>query len=698
MKVALVGNPNCGKTSIFNLLTGSHQKVGNWPGVTVEKRMGQFTKDQDITFVDLPGLYSLAASSVEERITRDFLLEEKPDCIVNVVDGTNLERNLYLTVQLLELNLPVILLVNMYDLMKQQNITIDIERLKYKLDIDVIYFSASKKIGLNKLQTSLYEIIKKPIYLPRVSYNAKLESMVNEVTTSLPDYDQTRRFEIIQMLETGSFDHLDQNDQKQLKDIRQVGQHIFKKDLMTVIINERYKLIDTILKFTLYAKDPKQKLGRKIDKIITNKWLAFPIFILVMWLVYYLSIQTIGTMCSDWVNDVLLGEYLPNLLTSIMNNFAIVDWLQDLVINGIFAGVGAVLGFLPQIAVLFLCLNILEDCGYMSRIAFVMDRVFRYFGLSGKSFIPLLISTGCGVPGIMATRTIENPDERKITIMLSTFLPCSAKTAVIALIVGAFFNHQTWVAPLVYLISILTIIISGLLLKNSPFFHRDKEVFVMELPDYHFPHWNTVFRQTWIRCVSFVKRATTIIFVSSVVLWILSNCSWTFKLVKSNQSMLADIGRLFAFMFVPLGFGNWQETVAVLSSFSAKENIINTLGILYHKTVTSTDGVEIWQSLRNQHTVYSAFSFLVFNILCTPCFAAIGAMKRELGTNKSAVLVVCFQCGMAYLISLIIYQMSLIFLAHQPITIWTIIALIVLICLSFGMIYKFKKKGSLNNG
>lgn len=687
MEVALIGNPNCGKTSIFNVLTGSNQKVGNWPGVTVEKKQGILLQESEINLIDLPGIYSLTTNSPEEEIAKNYLLKEKVDVIINLVDGTNLERNLYLTLQLLELNIPVIIAINMCDLMEQQNISIDLKRLEYQLDTSVIAVSAAKKIGLESLIKEIKKKVKTKVNLPRLMYSPQLEALVSEVEHSIKNISLEDRFLIISMLEDQkNADFLTAKEKENLQEICNTGQYVLKKDLLTVIIDERYQAIEKILHFSLYTKNSRQRLGRLIDKIVTNQWLAFPIFILIMWFVYYLSIQTIGTFCTDWINDVLLGTYIPNFLTNLMKSIDVSTWLQDLVLNGIVAGVGSVIGFLPQIAVLFLCLNILEDCGYMARIAFVMDRIFRYFGLSGKSFIPLLISTGCGVPGIMATRTIENPDERKMTILLSTFLPCSAKTAVIALIVGAFFEKNSFVAPSVYVISLLTIVISGLLLKNSPFFHRDESVFVMELPDYHIPHWPTIFRQTWIRCLSFVKKAASIIFVSSVILWIMSNCNWTFHLVSENNSILADLGRFFSFIFLPIGFGkHWQATVAVLTSFSAKENIINTLGILYHQTINSESGIELWQILRTNYTSFAAFSFLIFNVLCTPCFAAIGAMKRELGSNLLAFKVVFFQCGMAYIISFIIYQLSIYLVGHVKMTISTLIAFFLIILIIFSI-------------
>ena len=494
MKIALVGNPNSGKTSIFNVLTGSNQKVGNWPGVTIEKKQGQLLADKNLTLIDLPGIYSLATTSPEENIAKNYLLSEDVDVIVNIVDGVNLERNLYLTMQLLEFNIPVVVAINMADLMKQQNITIDLERLQYRLDTNVVLMSVAKKEGFDELLQRIKKSVGQKVNLPRLTYNSQLETMINEVAQSTPNLTIYDRFKIINLLEepTNVTDY-DDNTKEQIADICNVGNKIFKQDLLSVITNERYRLIENILQFSLYTKEKRRHVGFILDKVLTNQWLAFPIFILIMWLIYYLAIQSLGTIGSDWINDVLFGKYVPDIMTKIMHIFGISHWLQDLVLNGIIAGVGSVIGFLPQIAILFFCLNILDDCGYMARISFVMDRLFRYLGLSGKSIIPLLVSTGCGVPGVMATRTIENADERKMTMMVSTFMPCSAKTAVIALIVGAFFSKQSWVAPIIYCISLLTIVISGLLLKNGPFFRRDEDVFVLGLPDYHFPRLSSVF-------------------------------------------------------------------------------------------------------------------------------------------------------------------------------------------------------------
>lgn len=688
MRVALLGNPNSGKTSIFNALTGSHQTVGNWPGVTVEQKRGYLKDNHHVEVIDLPGIYSLSPYSPEEKVARDYLMQQQPDCIVNIVDGTNLERNLFLTLQLLELKMPTVLAINMVDLMEKRGITVDIERLSYQLGIPVILVSATKNRGLETMIDSCWHQVKKPM-ISNVVYDDKIEAAISEIEKLFTkDGLHSKRFLAINALEDAVEDQmtLESDVQKEVEEIRATVEMLYHDDIEAIMVNQRYQRIDQYIKFAVHHKD-ENPISHKIDRLVTNKWLAFPIFIFVMWAVYYLSIQTVGTMATDYVNDVILGEWIPNALTTLMDKIDVVAWVQDLVLNGIVAGAGAVLGFLPQIAVLFLCLNVLEDCGYMSRIAFVMDRVFRRLGLSGKSFIPILISTGCGVPGIMASRTIENEDDRRMTIMLSTFMPCSAKTAIIALIAGAFFPHLSWVAPSVYFISLLTIILSGMMLNKTKYFHRDDSVFLMELPEYHWPYAKNIFRQTWNKCKSYVKKAATVIFMSSVILWFMSHLNWQFQFVSESQSMLASIGHVLSFIFIPLGFGDWKATVAVMSAFSAKENIINTLGILYNTSVSSANGNEIWQTLRANYTHLEAFSFMIFNVLCTPCFAAIGALKRELMHTKEVIATILFQCGMAYIVSFLIYQYGLVVCYHQ-FGIGTVFAIV----LTMLMIYMLMRK------
>lgn len=668
MRIALMGNPNAGKTSVFNELTGSHQTVGNWPGVTVEHKEGKIKNHQDIQVIDLPGIYSLSPYTPEELVARDYLVHHSPDCVVNIVDGSNLERNLFLTLQLLDMHLPMVVAVNMADIMEKRGIHLDIDRLSYLLGVPVVLISAMKSNGLEDMIQLCYKEGKKESIPDNVEYDKRLESAISEVIKVMHrtmEPSMMDRWHAIKLLEEDhevkkELTQLTEKDHMEIREIRLMTESLFHDDIVDVIASERYALIDQMLSFAVQSEAQSHKIGQKIDRVVTNRWLAFPIFALIMWGVYYLAIQTIGTWGSDWINDKLVGEYVPNFMTHWMNAIHVVPWVQDLVNNGIVAGVGAVLGFLPQILVLFLCLNILEDCGYMARVAFVMDRLFRRIGLSGKSFIPILVTTGCGVPGIMATRTIESEAERRSTIMLATFMPCSAKTTVIALVAGAFFPTKSWIAPVVYFISLATIVISGLILKKSRYFQRDRSVFMMELPNYHLPYMKNVIRQTGNRCISFVKKAGTIIFASSVVLWLLSHFTWTLQLTDENHSILASIGKVLSFIFIPLGFGNWQSTVSVLSGFSAKENIVNTLGILYHTPVASDTGVELFDTLRSNYSAVEAFSLLTFNVLCTPCFAAIGAMRRELGSVKRTISAIAFQCGIAYIVTFIVYQFSLV--------------------------------------
>lgn len=699
MRIALIGNPNAGKTSIFNELTGGHQTVGNWPGVTVEQKKGKIKNHPEMEIIDLPGIYSLAPYSPEELIARDYLVHQKPDCVINIIDGSNLERNLFLTLQLLDLHIPMVIAVNMADVMKKRGIHLDLERLEYQLGVPAVLVSAMKGRGLEELIQSCQKEAKKQVLPDSIEYDKKLESAIEEVMTVLHrEYEpnQLDRWDAIKLLENDEaiqdeLDRLSNQDLKEIEEIRLITESLFHDDMVDIITEERYAIIDQVMKFSVHTDGDGHRLGSAIDKIVTNRWLAFPIFAFVMWGVYYLSIQTVGTWGSDWVNDQLIGEYIPNAMTTLMNEMHVTGWVQDLVNNGIIAGVGAVLGFLPQLLVLFLCLNILEDCGYMARVAFVMDRVFRKIGLSGKSFIPILVSTGCGVPGVMATRTIDSEAERRSTVILSTFMPCSAKTTIIALIAGAFFPSKSWVAPVVYFISLGTIVLSGIILKKSQYFTKDRSVFMMELPEYHLPYMKNVIRQTGNRCISFVKKAGTIIFMSSVILWLLSHFSWTLQLTDENHSILATLGQMFAFLFVPLGFGDWKSTVAVLSAFSAKENIVNTLGILYHTQVTSDTGVELFNTLRATYNPVAAFSLLTFNVLCTPCFAAIGAMRRELGTAKATMGAIGFQCMMAYLISLIVYQFGMLFI-YGEYGIGTVFAGLAVLFLAYLLLRKNRQK------
>ncbi len=681
-EIALIGNPNSGKTSLFNLLTGMRQHVGNWPGVTVEKKSGQVKDMPDVTVQDLPGIYSMSPYSPEEKVARDYLLSQQADAILDVVDATNLERNLYLTTQLIETGIPVTVALNMSDILKQTGKTISVEKLSYQLGVPVVATSALKNTGVQQAIKTASNNDK--AHAPETvfpEYDQKFESAIAQIIEVLGNSVPSRsaRFYAIKLFEGDQLIQSEVNlsafQKKEIRDIIQITEEIFTEDAESIVVNQRYAYIEKVsLMAQSDSTDFKYSLSDKIDKIVTNRILALPIFALVMFVVYYLSIQTVGTMWTDWVNDVLFGEIVPTAAQNLLNQLEVADWLQSLIIDGIIAGVGTVLGFLPQIFVLFICLGVLEDIGYMSRIAFVMDRIFRRFGLSGKSFIPMLISTGCGVPGIMASRTIENERDRRITIMTTTFMPCSAKLEIIALIAGAFFPDNPWIAPSTYFMGMAAIVLSGIALKKTSFLGGYASPFIMELPSYHLPKVAEVFRYAFGKAMSFVKRAGTIIFSLTVLIWVLSSYNFAFQAVDTESSMLATLGRSLAWLFTPLGFGNWKATVAALTGLAAKETVVATFGVLYHDAQGTMDSVTLWQSLQADYTPLAAYSFLVFNLLCAPCFAAMGAIKREMANLKWTVGAIGFQTGLAYVVSLVIYQFGLVLIYEEAITGWTVIA------------------------
>ncbi|MBS7577552.1 MULTISPECIES: ferrous iron transport protein B [unclassified Enterococcus] len=680
--IALAGNPNSGKTTLFNLLTGSKQRVGNWPGVTVERKTGEYKKNREILIQDLPGIYSLSPYTPEEIVSRDYLINNQPNVVLNIVDATNLERNLYLTIQLLETGLPVVIALNMVDVLEKTDKIINTEKLSYATGVPVVSMSAIKNKGVDKAMQIAAKHQKNE---ELVSYDARLETALTEIIEILGNTVPTRtaRWYAIKLFERdqAAYDALDLSNlqKKEIEDIISITEHIFKEDAESIVINERYNFINEIVQ--LASSDSKElrfNFSDKIDRIVTNRVLALPIFALVMWLVYFVSIQTVGAIGTDWVNDVLFGELVPGFANSALTTLKVAPWLNDLVVNGIIAGCGAVLGFVPQIAVLFICLGILEDTGYMSRVAFVMDRLFRRFGLSGKSFIPILIATGCGVPGVMASRTIESEKDRRITIMVTTFIPCSAKLPIIALIAGAFFPHSSWVAPSAYFIGIAAIIFSGIALKKFRLLAGEVSPFIMELPSYHMPKWSTVLRYSFDKSMSFIKRAGTIIFVMNVFIWFTSSYNFAFQSVDTDKSMLASFGKTLAPIFAPLGWGSWQGTVASITGLLAKETVVGTFGVLFSNyTEVSDNGTEIWQQMAAHFTPLAAYSLLVFNLLCAPCFAAIGAIHREMGDFKWTFLAVGYQCGLAYVVSFIIYQYGLA-ISTNHLSLATIIATILL--------------------
>lgn len=679
--IALLGNPNSGKTSIFNLLTGSNQQVGNWPGVTVEKKSGIYRKDKNVCIQDLPGLYSLSPYSLDEQVARDFLAKTPPDALINIVDSTNLERSLYLTLQLMEFGIPMVLALNMSDLLENQGKKIDLEKLSYSLGIPVITTSAIKNKGLD-------EVVKAALRSPEVQpldYDHRLEgalSEISKVTGFTNRFEQIKVFEGDQLLLTKlSAEQLDE-----VEEIVSITEKLMTDDRESIIVNERYDLIGHFVQLSVSQTETgKVNLTDRIDQIITHKWLGLPIFVFIMWLVYFISIQTVGTAATDWLNDVFFGQWLPDLIANGMNALAVTPWVQDLVLNGVVAGIGAILGFVPQIFVLFLLLGILEDSGYMARVAFVMDRIFRRFGLSGKAFIPMLIASGCGVPGIMATRTIEQERDRKITIMVTTFMPCSAKLPIIALVSGAFFPHASWVAPSAYFLGMSMIILSGIILKKTRMFSGDTSAFIMELPTYHLPYALTVLKYAFDRAFSFVKRAGTIIFAMNVLIWFTSNYNWTLAHVDAGQSILADIGKVVAVVFAPLCFGEWRATVATITGLIAKETIVGTMGVLFAHN--SGDSHQLWSAVQATYTPLSAYSLLVFNLLCAPCVAAISTIYKEMGDVRWTLRAVGFQTLVAYSMSFIIYQLGSFFSSQN----FDVLSLVALLVLLVGLYFIFRK-------
>lgn len=665
--LALVGNPNSGKTTLFNALTGSNQHIGNWPGVTVERKSGLLKSDKSMIVQDLPGIYSLSPYSSEELITRKYLLDDLPSEILDVVDSTNLERNLYLTLQLMETGIPLLLILNMMDILKKQHHRrINLKKLAYILDVPVVSISALKKQNLDQLTEKIRERDAEDHQYAYPEYDPRLESALSmiqdQLTGQLPDNEL--RWYAIKVFErdeavSRAMSFTDKQ-QREIEATIKATEKIFDDNSDSIVVNARYDFIAKIIEMCVVDTDDfKMSMSDRVDRIVTNRWLALPIFVLVMWAVYYLSIQTIGTIGSDWVNDTLFGTWIPNATTSLLNAMGVAAWLKGLIIDGIIGGIGSVLGFLPQVMMLFLCLGILEDCGYMARIAFVMDRIFHRFNLSGKSFIPMLIATGCGVPGIMATRTIESEKDRRMTIMLTTFMPCSAKLTVIALISGTFFPHNSWVAPSAYFLGMLTVVCSGIFLKKTKLFRGAPAPFVMELPAYHFPKLTNTLQSVWFRAHAFIMKAGTIIFLSCVVIWFLQSFNFRLQMVDQNHSILQALGSFLAPVFAPLGFGDWHATVAVIAGLIAKENCVGTLHITF-----GGSNAGFVDALRSTYSPMAGYAFLSFNLLCAPCFAAIGTMYKEFGDAGWTWRAVGYQTLVAYMVATIIYQSSQVFSAN----------------------------------
>ena len=703
VKIALAGNPNCGKTTLFNALTGSNQFVGNWPGVTVEKKEGKLKGHKDVTIMDLPGIYSLSPYTLEEVVARNYLIAERPDAILNIIDGTNLERNLYLSTQLMELGIPVIMAVNMMDIVEKNGDKIHIDKLSKALGCEVVKISALKGTGIKEAAEKAVKVAQnKKISTQVHEFQSDVEAVITEIENRLGNSvpEEQKRFFAIKLLER------DDKIKAQMTSAPDVSAEISElenkmdDDTESIITNERYVYISSIIKscYTKNKTGEKLTISDKIDRVVTNRFLALPIFAVVMYIVYYVSITTVGAFLTDWTNDTLFGEWIIPAAQTGLESIGCADWLTGLLVDGIVSGVGAVLGFVPQMLVLFLFLAFLEGCGYMARIAFIMDRIFRKFGLSGKSFIPMLIGTGCGVPGVMASRTIENDRDRKMTIMTTTFIPCGAKLPIIALIAGALFDGAPWVAPSSYFVGIAAIICSGIILKKTKMFAGDPAPFVMELPAYHLPTVGNVLRSTWERGWSFIKKAGTIILLSTIVIWFAQSFgfeSGSFGMVEDmNNSILAALGSAIAWIFTPLGWGDWKAAVAAITGLVAKENVVGTFGILYGFGEVAEDGAEIWGSLAGSMTAVAAYSFLIFNLLCAPCFAAMGAIKREMNNVKWFWFAIGYQTILAYAASLCVYQVGTLITAGT-FGIGTVVAFIIIVGFLYLLFRPYKESQSL---
>ena len=713
VKIALAGNPNSGKTTLFNALTGSNQFVGNWPGVTVEKKEGKWKEDKEVVIMDLPGIYSLSPYTLEEVVARNYLITERPDAILNIVDGTNLERNLYLTTQLLELGIPVVMAINMMDIVRKNGDEINTKKLAEKLGCEVVTISALKGDGIKDAASRAVKHAGQKAGQESVhEFAPEVENYLNEIEGRL-GYEipeEQKRFYAIKLFERDDKIKDAMKNAPDVEDIIARAEKEMDDDAESIITNERYSFIGSIIGDCL-KKNKTQELttSDKIDRIVTNRWLALPIFAAVMWLVYYVSVTTVGSILTDWTNDTLFGEWIIPAAQSFFEGIGCADWLTGLIVDGVISGVGAVLGFVPQMLVLFIFLAFLESCGYMARIAFIMDRIFRKFGLSGKSFIPMLIGTGCGVPGVMASRTIENDRDRKMTVMTTTFIPCGAKLPIIALIAGALFDGASWVAPSAYFVGIAAIICSGIILKKTKMFAGDPAPFVMELPAYHMPTVGNVLRSMWERGWSFIKKAGTIITLSTLVVWFLLNFGWTdagFGMLNFDglegaameaaqaECVLAKIGNLISWIFTPLGWGDWKMTVAAITGLVAKENVVGTFGQLFGFAEVAEDGQEIWGTLANSMSQIAAYSFLVFNLLCAPCFAAMGAIKREMNNAKWFWFAIGYQCLLAYLVSLCIFQFGTLF-TGGGFGIGTVAAIVILIGFLYMLFRPYKESTSL---
>lgn len=719
VKIALAGNPNSGKTTLFNALTGSNQFVGNWPGVTVEKKEGRLKGHKDIIIMDLPGIYSLSPYTLEEVVARTYLITERPDAIINIIDGTNLERNLYLSTQLMELGIPVIMAINMMDLVNKNGDKIDLKELQKQLGCEVVEISALKGTGVKEAAEKAVKLAQDKKKTPAVhTFAPEVESVLDSIEDLLGNDipAEQKRFYAVKLFERDNKISENMTRVPEVENIVAQAEKDLDDDAESIITNERYNYISKVIKKS-YAKKSREKMSTsdKIDRVLTNRWLGLPIFAAIMFLVYYVSVTTVGSLLTDWTNNTLFGEWIIPAAGDGLSAIGCAPWLQGLLVDGIISGVGAVLGFVPQMLVLFIFLAFLESCGYMARVAFIMDRVFRKFGLSGKSFIPMLIGSGCGVPGIMASRTIESDRDRKMTIMTTTFVPCGAKLPIIAMIAGAFFGNAGWVSWSAYFVGVAAIVCSGILLKKTKMFSGDPAPFVMELPAYHMPTVGNVLRSMWERGWSFIKKAGTIILLSTIVLWFLMNFGWadgSFGMLDFEglegaaletaqaECILAKIGNVIAPIFAPLGWtaggAGWKMAVAAVSGLIAKENVVATFGMLFGFAEVAEAGEEIWGQLALSLSAVAAYGYLVFNLLCAPCFAAMGAIKREMNNRKWFWFAIGYQCILAYCVALCIYQFGTVFtVGASAINVWFFVAILVLVGFLYLLFRPYKESKTL---
>ena len=718
IRIALAGNPNCGKTTMFNDLTGSSQYVGNWPGVTVEKKEGRLKGKKDVVITDLPGIYSLSPYTLEEVVSRNYLMNEHPDAIINLVDGTNLERNLYLTTQILELGIPVVLALNMIDLVKKNGDQIDIKRLGETLGCKVVETSALKGTGSREAAAEAISLASsRKAAVPQHEFSKTVEEALAAIGAHLDGVidDSHARWYAVKLFERDKkvleAVKLPEGSKQSIEAIVAAVEKELDDDSESIITNERYEYIAKVMKACVRKKKKALTTSDKIDRIVTNRWLALPIFVAVMFVVYYVSVSSLGTIVTDFTNDTLFAEWIQPPVGEWLSSIGAADWLNGLIVDGIIGGVGAVLGFVPQMFILFFFLSILEDCGYMARVAFIMDRIFRKFGLSGKAFIPMLISSGCGIPGVMATRTIESDRDRKMSIMTTTFIPCGAKLPIIAMIAGAFFpnaegNASAWVATSAYFIGVAAIVCSGIMLKKTKMFAGDPSPFVMELPQYHMPTAGNVLRSIWERTSSFIKKAGTVILLSTIVLWFLMGFGFeggAFGAVEDlNNSILAQIGKAIAWIFTPLGWTQlghgWEMAVAAISGLIAKENVVATFGMLFNPNLeeVAEDGVEIWSNLQGALTPIAAYGYLVFNLLCAPCFAAIGAIRREMNSGKWTIFALCYQCLFAYGVALVIYQVGTVLTGGAANPVGLVVAVAIVAFFVYMLVRPYKESETLS--